>query len=45
MSWQGWVFMLSAWTFFTVLLVYCYYRILTGNSRTEQNDSRNQESH
>lgn len=32
MSWQGWVFMLSAWTFFTALLLYCYYRILFGNS-------------
>jgi hypothetical protein len=32
MNWQGWVFMLSAWAFFTVLLVYCYYRILFGGN-------------
>ncbi|GIV20467.1 MAG: hypothetical protein KatS3mg023_2218 [Armatimonadota bacterium] len=33
MNWQGWVFMLSAWTFFTVLLVYCFYRILSRDFR------------
>ncbi len=32
MNWQGWVFMLSAWTFFTVLVIYCYYRILIGGN-------------
>jgi len=32
MSLQGWVFMLSAWTFFTVLIAYCYYRILFGGN-------------
>lgn len=35
MSLQGWIFMLSAWTFCTALIVYCYYRILFGgNNRT-----------
>ena len=32
MNWQGWVFMLSAWTFFTTLLIYCFYRILFEDS-------------
>lgn len=32
MSLQGWIFMLSAWTFLLVLFVYCFYRILFGDS-------------
>jgi hypothetical protein len=32
MNWQGWLFMLSAWTFFTILIVYCDYRILFGGN-------------
>lgn len=38
MSWQGWVFMLSAWTFFTALLIYCFYRILTEPPKQERSD-------
>lgn len=35
MSLTGWVFMLSAWIFFTSLIIYCYYRILfSGNNQT-----------
>jgi hypothetical protein len=40
MSWQGWVFMLSAWTFFTGLLVYCFYRILFENSGQDSGRER-----
>lgn len=28
----GWIFMLGAWTFFTSLIIYCYYRILFGGN-------------
>lgn len=38
MSWQGWVFMLSAWAFFTVLMVYCFYRILFETDKPERGD-------
>lgn len=38
MSWQGWVFMLSAWTFFTALMAYCFYRILFVADKPERGD-------
>ncbi|GIV14370.1 MAG: hypothetical protein KatS3mg021_2652 [Fimbriimonadales bacterium] len=32
MSLQGWIFMISAWTFVLALFFYCFYRILSGDS-------------
>jgi hypothetical protein len=41
MNWQGWVFMLSAWTFIGGLFLYSFKRILFGDKTSpEKNEGR-----
>jgi hypothetical protein len=36
MNWQGWVFMLGAWTFIGILFFYTIYRILFGDKKRKK---------
>ena len=39
MNWQGWVFMLIAWSFVSSLFFYSFYRILFNDARHKQKDN------
>ena len=43
MSWQGWTFMLSAWTLVTGLFVWSFYKVLRSD-KTSKDSGENPEN-
>jgi len=45
MNWQGWIFMIAAWTFIGGLFIFSFKRILFGNKSPDKNKNKKQKVH